>query len=279
MNHWPSGTKYTHNPAHDYSNRRRVSALRLAALSAWQSPIRSAARLRNRRNRLAHADVRGRLARLPRVALPFGWRLPAARLSSLLRPLTSSPRTSSATSSSSSTGRLARAATAASSTAPPRSTTASIWSAPEYQLLDDINAADNASRLTSAGSAVHPRRGAGGTYEAGRRVETPRASSPRAPRGALAQRFQAARVRTGQRGLGREGQGDQVRSIRELRPRTRGQIGIQGDHVGSLELRNVRSGDLRRHAPLPRVSDERRPLSQGLSSFGRVAVLQALHSR
>jgi hypothetical protein len=114
------------------------------------------------------------------------------------------------------------------------------WSAPEYQLLDDANAPDGASRLTSAGAAyaLYP--------------------SPEGHLDSLGQ-WNTARIivrgdsvehwLNGTRLLGyRLGSDDWAAKVKASKfadwpnygKAARGLIGVQGDHNGRLVLRNVR---------------------------------------
>jgi len=119
------------------------------------------------------------------------------------------------------------------------------WSAPEYQLLDDANAPDGASRLTSAGAAY-------GLYPS--------------PAGHLNPLGQWNTARIVVRGdsvehwlngtrllsyvLGSDDWAAKVKASKfadwpNYGKATRGLIAVQGDHNGRLELRNVRIKDLK----------------------------------
>ena len=120
------------------------------------------------------------------------------------------------------------------------------WSAPEYQLLDDIKGADNKSRLTSAGAAyAHPAVPCR-PPETGRRVE-PRAHRRQGqPCRALAERRQAARVRIRQRRLGPpRSKASKFKDWPNYGKPKRGHIALQGDHEGSLAFRNIRIRELK----------------------------------
>jgi hypothetical protein len=118
------------------------------------------------------------------------------------------------------------------------------WSAPEYQLLDDPNARDGASRLTSAGAAY-------GLYPA--------------PEGALKPAGEWNTTRIVARGSHVEhwlngtklleyelGGPDWTAKVKASKfndwpnygKARRGHIGIQGDHNGTLALRNVKIREL-----------------------------------
>ena len=113
------------------------------------------------------------------------------------------------------------------------------WSAPEYQLLDDIKAADNKTRLTCAGAAYGALSVARRAPEAGRRMEHDAHRRQGRARRALAERRQARRVRAVEPRLGGQGQGQQVRQVAEVRPgetrphrhpgRPRGRAGVPHD--------------------------------------------------
>ena len=119
-------------------------------------------------------------------------------------------RTSSAISSSSSSGRSARRATAGIFYRGTEEYDHIYWSAPEYQLLDDIKGADNKTRLTCAGRGVRDLPVARRPPEAGRRMERDQDRREGTARRALAERRQAGRVRAREPRLGGEGQGEQV---------------------------------------------------------------------
>jgi len=87
------------------------------------------------------------------------------------------------------------------------------WSAPEYQLLDDIKASDNKTRLTCAGAAYAILPSPAGHLKAIGDWNTALAHR------ALAERREAARVRAGERRLADAGEGEQVQGLAELRPR------------------------------------------------------------
>ena len=119
------------------------------------------------------------------------------------------------------------------------------WSAPEYQLLDNVNAADNKKDNHLAGSVYDLYAVAEGRREAGRRVEPDAHRREGHPRRALAERQEGRVVRRRQPRLGR---GHTARAS-SRRTRTsakapKGYLGIQGDHPGTLALRNIRIREL-----------------------------------
>jgi hypothetical protein len=118
------------------------------------------------------------------------------------------------------------------------------WSAPEYQLLDDANAPDGQSRLTSAGSDY-------GLYPSPAGILKP------------ANQWNSTRIivngghvehwLNGQKLLDYElGSADWEAKVKASKFRdwpnygksTRGYIGVQGDHDGTLSLRNIRIREL-----------------------------------
>ena len=92
------------------------------------------------------------------------------------------------------------------------------WTAPEYQLLDDVTRRGQQDAAHLRRRRLCPLPVAGRAPQAGRRVEPCPHRRPRAARGALAQRHQAARVRAVESRLGSQGDGQQVREVAALRP-------------------------------------------------------------
>ena len=84
------------------------------------------------------------------------------------------------------------------------------WSAPEYQLLDNVNAADNKKDNHLAGSVVRPLRGSKGRRASGERVEPDTHRRQGRPRRALAEWQEGRVVRRRQRRLECSHQGQQV---------------------------------------------------------------------
>ena len=93
------------------------------------------------------------------------------------------------------------------------------WSAPEYQLLDDIKGADNKTRLTCAGAAYALYPSPAGHLKPVGDWNRARIVAQGNARRALAERRQAGRVRARQPRLGSQGEGQQVQGLAELRPR------------------------------------------------------------
>lgn len=114
------------------------------------------------------------------------------------------------------------------------------WSAPEYQLLDDANAPDGASRLTSAGAdyALYP-------SPAG--IERPAGEWNTARivvRGNHVEHWMNGKKLLSYT-LGSADWAGKVKASKfgkwpNYGKATRGLIGVQGDHSGRLELRNIR---------------------------------------
>ena len=114
------------------------------------------------------------------------------------------------------------------------------WSAPEYQLLDDANAPDGASRLTSAGAdyALYPSP-AGIEHPAGE-WNTARI----VVRGNHVEHWMNGKKLLSYT-LGSADWAGKVKASKfgkwpNYGKATRGLIGVQGDHSGRLELRNIR---------------------------------------
>lgn len=114
------------------------------------------------------------------------------------------------------------------------------WSAPEYQLLDDANAPDGASRLTSAGAdyALYPSP-AGIEHPAGE-WNTARI----VVRGNHVEHWMNGKKLLSYT-LGSADWAAKVKASKfgkwpNYGKATRGLIGVQGDHSGRLELRNIR---------------------------------------
>ena len=91
------------------------------------------------------------------------------------------------------------------------------WSAPEYQLLDDVKGADNKTRLTCAGAAYALYPSPAGHLKPVGEWNQHAHPRPRPARGTLAEWRQAPGVRAVERRLGREGEGQQVQGLAELR--------------------------------------------------------------
>ena len=93
------------------------------------------------------------------------------------------------------------------------------WSAPEYQLLDNLNAADNKKDNHLAGLGLRPLRGSEGRREARQRVEPDAHRREGEPRRALAQRQEGRVVRRRERrlGCGHQGASKFNRTVSELR--------------------------------------------------------------
>ena len=126
--------------------------------------------------------------------LPAGW-ASTARATQERRWPTSSRRTSSATSSSSSSGRIGEAGNSGIFYRGSEEYDRIYWTAPEYQLLDDLKrrGQQDASHVRRRG--LRPVSVSRRAPEAGRRVEQDPHRRPGPPRRALAERLQAARVR------------------------------------------------------------------------------------
>jgi hypothetical protein len=119
------------------------------------------------------------------------------------------------------------------------------WSAPEYQLLDDPNAADGKSRLTSAGADY-------GLYPSPPGIVKPAGewnASRILVRGAHAEHWL-----NGQKLLEYEFwspdweakvKASKFKDWPNYGRATKGHIGLQGDHNGELSLRNIRVRELR----------------------------------
>ncbi|HEV2291167.1 MAG TPA: DUF1080 domain-containing protein [Gemmatimonadales bacterium] len=114
------------------------------------------------------------------------------------------------------------------------------WSAPEYQLLDDANAPDGASRLTSAGAdyALYPSP-AGIEHPAGE-WNTARI----VVRGNHVEHWMNGKKLLSYT-LGSADWAAKVKASKfgkwpNYGKATRGLIGVQGDHSGRLELRNIK---------------------------------------
>lgn len=119
------------------------------------------------------------------------------------------------------------------------------WSAPEYQLLDDANAPDGRSRLTSAGAAyglypapagiVRP----AGEWNAGRIVV----------RGQHVEHWlngtKLLEYELGGPDWQAKVKGSKFVAWPGYGKAARGHIGIQGDHEGTLALRNIKIRELR----------------------------------
>lgn len=119
------------------------------------------------------------------------------------------------------------------------------WSGTEYQLLDDANAPDGRSRLTSAGAAY-------GLYPAPAGVVKPAGEWNTAR--IVARGPHVEHWLNGQKLLEYEqGGADWEAKVKASKfvewPKygrsSRGHIGVQGDHAGELALRNVRVRELR----------------------------------
>lgn len=119
------------------------------------------------------------------------------------------------------------------------------WSAPEYQLLDDANAPDGHSRLTSAGSDY-------GLYPSPAGILKP-ANEWNATR-IVARGNHVEHWLNGQKLLEYEfGSADWVAKVKASKFKDwpnygqskRGYIAVQGDHDGALSLRNVRIRELK----------------------------------
>ncbi len=93
---------------------------------------------------------------------------------------------------------------------------------PEYQLLDDIKAADNKTRLTCAAAAYGLYPSPEGHLKPVGAVEQDAHRRQGRARRALVERRQGRRVRTLESGLGSEGAGRQVQGLAEVRPRQAG---------------------------------------------------------
>jgi len=118
------------------------------------------------------------------------------------------------------------------------------WSAPEYQLLDDINATDNKTRLTCAGSAyaLYPSPAGHlkpvGDWNATRIVA----------RGAHVEHWLNG-VKLVEYELGSPDWTAKVKASKfndypNFGKATRGHIAMQGDHAGTLAFRNIRIREL-----------------------------------
>jgi hypothetical protein len=118
------------------------------------------------------------------------------------------------------------------------------WSAPEYQLLDDANAPDGRDRLTSAGSDY-------GLYPSPAGILKPANEWNRTR--ILVNGSHVEHWLNGKKLLEYElGSPDWMAKVKGSKFRdwphyglaTRGYIGVQGDHDGTLSLRNVRIREL-----------------------------------
>ncbi|MFI5234538.1 MAG: DUF1080 domain-containing protein [Gemmatimonadales bacterium] len=114
------------------------------------------------------------------------------------------------------------------------------WTAPEYQLLDDANAPDGASRLTSAGAAY-------GLYPSPAGIEHPAGEWNTARiivRGNYVEHWMNGKKLL-QYTLGSPDWSAKVKKSKfgawpNYGKSARGLIGVQGDHNGSLQLRNIK---------------------------------------
>jgi hypothetical protein len=119
------------------------------------------------------------------------------------------------------------------------------WSAVEYQLLDDANAPDGKSRLTSAGAvyAVYPSP-AGAVKPAGEWN-----SSRVVARGTHVEHWlngqKTGEYDTESADFQTRVQGSKFKPYPNYAKARRGYIGVQGDHRGELTIRNMRIRELR----------------------------------
>lgn len=114
------------------------------------------------------------------------------------------------------------------------------WSAPEYQLLDDQNAPDGTSRLTSAGAAY-------ALYPSPAGIEHPAGEWNHAlivVRGDRVEHWMNGKkllsYTLGSPDWAAKVKGSKFGKWPGYGKASRGLIGIQGDHNGRLELRNIR---------------------------------------
>ena len=119
------------------------------------------------------------------------------------------------------------------------------WSAPEYQLLDDIKGADNKTRLTCAGAAYALYPSPAGHLKTVGEWNTTRI---------VARRSHVEHWLNGVKLLEYElGSPDWLAKVKASKfndypnygRATRGRIALQGDHAGTLAFRNIRIRDLR----------------------------------
>jgi len=119
------------------------------------------------------------------------------------------------------------------------------WSAPEYQLLDDIKGADNKTRLTCAGAAYALYPSPAGHLKAVGEWNTTRIVA----RGSHVEHWL-----NGVKLLEYElGSADWLAKVKASKfndypnygRATRGRIALQGDHAGTLAFRNIRIRELR----------------------------------
>jgi hypothetical protein len=118
------------------------------------------------------------------------------------------------------------------------------WSAPEYQLLDDIKAADNKIRVNLRGRGVRPVSFASRPSDAYGRMEPNADHSERFSRGTLAEPGEAARIRTLKSRLGSKVKSSNFAAYPHFGRSKKGHIGLQGDHSGALAFRSFRVRDI-----------------------------------